>query len=740
MESTLLAIEQAFQKWQITTDGSLPTALDQLRSAVKKMDDRIKCLPELCQETSRDAEVLQLLSRDVSQMTTDIKSFINKMITEQRKTTFLESLYFDGMLDRQEAIAVSHDKTSEWVLKESQPWKAHQATSSDWIFETSTPYGAHVTFSRWLESQGGLYWIRGKAGSGKSTIMKFIIENKQTTQILRVWAGDRPLVVTQHFFWASGSKLQRSQEGLFRSLLFNIFQQCQDMIPRALQAIPNFHGVTHTWRHEELMAILRSLPTSGSSMSFCFFIDGLDEYDGDHDQLITILQELSTVPDVKFCVSSRPWVKFIDQFGGDLDRVLKLEDFTQSDIRVFVNDMFRSHRAFQRHANDLRYLELVEEVVRRANGVFLWVYLVCRSLLDGMAYSDRIVDLHRRLAYVQPDLELFFKQIILSADPVYQKQTARSFLVALYSHIPLPLIMYLILDLLEEHPEAIIVEPLLLNRAKTRAEDMVRRLDGRTKGLLEVRHATSHEPNFDSRVEFLHGSVRSFFQTPDMQHSLQELAGPDFIPGIVLCEAMTIALQSFMKPGRVSGDIMGSGFDFLHELMVHARRVERDLNRTPACLERLERCAHVGVCNLLTKGVTEGVNLYLVGALSRNPGVLYAHGSSSRPLLDVALTETRPSFATLQSLLQHGADPNEVYGYTTVWGYFLDYLIMEGVEIGDAYEYAELKAVVGLLISSGAHLDFRVNSGLSAKGAIEALFGWGDAQYIFSMGRHSVPY
>lgn len=119
MESTLLAIEQAFQKWQITTDGSLPTALDQLRSAVESMDGRIKCLPEPYQETSRDADVLQLLSRDVSQMATDMKSFIDKMITEQRKTRFLESLYFDGMLDRQEAVAISHDKTSEWVFTDS---------------------------------------------------------------------------------------------------------------------------------------------------------------------------------------------------------------------------------------------------------------------------------------------------------------------------------------------------------------------------------------------------------------------------------------------------------------------------------------------------------------------------------------------------------------------------------------------------------------------------------------------
>jgi hypothetical protein len=41
-------------------------------------------------------------------------------------------------------------------------------------------------------------------------------------------------------------------------------------------------------------------------ISLFFFIDGLDEFKGEHPELIGIFQEVSQHPSVKICLSSRP--------------------------------------------------------------------------------------------------------------------------------------------------------------------------------------------------------------------------------------------------------------------------------------------------------------------------------------------------------------------------------------------------------------------------------------------------
>lgn len=62
--------------------------------------------------------------------------------------------------------------------------------------------------------------ISGKAGSGKSTLMKFLVRNQSVKDYLRDWAGPAEPVLIPWFIWAAGSPMQKSQEGLFQSLLF----------------------------------------------------------------------------------------------------------------------------------------------------------------------------------------------------------------------------------------------------------------------------------------------------------------------------------------------------------------------------------------------------------------------------------------------------------------------------------------------------------------------------------------
>lgn len=69
----------------------------------------------------------------------------------------------------------------------------------------------------------------GKAGSGKSTLMKLLATDDGTLDSLRRWgAGDR-LLVFSFYFWNSGTPLQKSLEGLFRSILLQALQECPEL-------------------------------------------------------------------------------------------------------------------------------------------------------------------------------------------------------------------------------------------------------------------------------------------------------------------------------------------------------------------------------------------------------------------------------------------------------------------------------------------------------------------------------
>jgi len=46
-----------------------------------------------------------------------------------------------------------------------------------------------------------IYWINGKAGSGKSTLTKFICEHDKTNEALRTWAALNEVQILSYFFW-----------------------------------------------------------------------------------------------------------------------------------------------------------------------------------------------------------------------------------------------------------------------------------------------------------------------------------------------------------------------------------------------------------------------------------------------------------------------------------------------------------------------------------------------------------
>lgn len=220
-------------------------------------------------------------------------------VTKEQK--ILRSLSFESRPIRYSSIPEAHRQTFGWVFRE--PCDQHGES------RTGNLLG-------WLQNGDGFFWISGKPGSGKSTLMKFVTDHPKTLQALSTWSYPKPAVVARHFFWSAGTPMQKSWQGLLQTLLYEIFRQLPDLIESTCTErwLKTIEQLSHEpWHLPELRRTLRQIADREDlPAKFCFFIDGLDEFEGDHLEFCGVLHSLCKSPNVKLCVSSRPWNVFED--------------------------------------------------------------------------------------------------------------------------------------------------------------------------------------------------------------------------------------------------------------------------------------------------------------------------------------------------------------------------------------------------------------------------------------------
>ena len=677
-------------------------AIFQLQAETKRRNDIVQHKSEAVHEViSKDNAGRKPSWEDMEELSNNISSLANEVRLSASDQMLLNSLHFDYMAQRQATVEPAHEQTFGWVLDPSSP----------------------VKFNDWLQFEDGIYWINGKAGSGKSTLMKFLLNHTKTGESLKSWAGPERLVIAGFFFWNAGTSMQKSQEGLFRSLLYEILSQCPELTrtvcsSKAQKCHP-FGREYEPWTRQELWHAIAQLKyQSGAKARFCFFIDGLDEYDGEPDRIISVLKSLRDWPDVKLCVSSRPYNEFRDAFGRPSDPQLALEDLTREDIKSYVQSTLEENPRFKvLKARDDRSRDLVQDIVEKAQGVFLWVVLVVKSLLQGLRNADRVCDLQKRLRDFPETLEKFFSHMIDSIEPVYREQTAQAFRYALEAEIPLSLMTYSFLD--EEDLDDAVTAPLTSQEILSRQDDMQRRLNGRCKGLLEVSpmmvkrsFRSVYTRQFQKpRVEFHHRTVRDFLHTKDMQNMLLEHSDPSFEPKSRICKALLNQLKMIDYSALEGSDWLP--YRLLAELTSYALRLEHEKHVSQSSLinevgRLLLRQADFldwkrGRLDFLQYMVMQGLHLYITETLTTTTSLTHSDKSSLLgALLSPGMIFSEPDTRMVDILLKHGAQPNDKYWNSTVWG---EYLLYCHRVPQYSYSYKTgILTVIESLLSHGANL------------------------------------
>ncbi|KAI5356525.1 Putative P-loop containing nucleoside triphosphate hydrolase [Septoria linicola] len=365
----------------------------------------------------------------------------------------LASLRFEGMDRYHERPLESHPGTYGWIFAD-EPLVVHSCETCDesgpayerWaarrcraqIESDKRASQSAASFQNWLRYSDEIFWVTGKAGSGKSCLMKFLAGHNRTSDVLHLWAGS-DVVICEFYFWAAGGKLEQSQGRLLRSLLYQLLNFNQEMIERAVPqrwaAMERSNGHSTPWQHSELRKALQSVVEYyRGTQKLCFFIDGLDGFAGDHQDLIDDLKALNRSPDIKICVSSRPWNVFSHRLGGGSETLfLKLHELTYRDLSLYVGERLGQISIVP--LPNATYIEgayctnLQSFILAKAQGVFLWVKLAVNGLRRGIEERDTLSELQTRLQTTPSDIEDFIQKMFDSIDPVYRKYCARVLLL-----------------------------------------------------------------------------------------------------------------------------------------------------------------------------------------------------------------------------------------------------------------------------------------------------------------------
>lgn len=517
-----------------------------------------------------------------------------------KENQILRSLSFDSRPIRHSSITNASARTFEWAFKQAES----QADTA-----SSASVGGRLL--PWLREGDGVFWVTGKPGSGKSTFMKFIADHPTTLSSLSHWAQPKRPVLASHYFWSAGTPLQKSQQGLLQTLLYDIFRQLPDIMESVCTErwAKTIEQLTYEpWQVSELQrALQRIADRQDIPVKFCFFIDGLDEFAGEHVDFCHSLLELVQSPNIKLCVSSRAWNVFEDSFGSTgMDKKLYIHDLTHNDIRSYAELRLRQHprwKTFKHEAPNASWL--LEQITERAAGVFLWVFLVTRELRSGLSEYDSFSDMRQRLECIPVDLEAFFKRILESVERFYVPKMATTLQMALAVTEPVDVAVYSLHEREYEDQDyafKIRLQTLGDTGAAASCEQTRRRLKARCRGLVEVNPKSN-------RVEFLHRSVMDFLRTAEMSIFLADKAPRGFDVRLSLARALT----AYIKAAEFPDPVDRTGFNHytesklmsaVREVLTQVRELRGEVaEATYPLLDELDRCIpemnNIGQANLM---------------------------------------------------------------------------------------------------------------------------------------------
>lgn len=335
-----------------------------------------------------------------------------------------------------------------------------------------------------------MLWIKGHPGTGKSTLM---MHNMTYCE-----KEFKDHVICAHFFSARGDSDEKSPLGLWRSLVYQMLKKEPLLYERL---VPLFRRKqSKVWTEDELRKFLRSEMISPQPRPLLFLIDALDECDDySAGRVVDFLGQLSALAvrsniDLKICLSSR----YYPEIGLDkcIDLFVDQRKEHDEDIMRYVHDKVPS---------DLSSIQ--EDIIKKANGVFLWVVLVI-AILKKKQDAGRPEEIQDLVDRAPSGLDELFENI-LNKDESNKAETILMFQLVLFAKRllkPEELYFATIAGTQQERlgpwDQSVITD----NAIRLRILDS-------SRGLIEVLRSSN-------TVQFIHSSISDFLSRKNRLHNL----------------------------------------------------------------------------------------------------------------------------------------------------------------------------------------------------------------------------
>jgi hypothetical protein len=262
----------------------------------------------------------------------------------------------------------------------------------------------------WARNPNGecIFWLNGKAGTGKSTISRTIAQT---------FADNEELGAS--FFFKRGEGDRGGARRFFATIALQLAYKIPEIIPavgKAIEVDPNISEKQMKDQFEKLILepLLAMQRDATKILTRVIVIDALDECERD-DDIKTILRLLSRMQEIRSVrlrvfVTSRPELPIrlgFEKMSDDAHQVLVLHEIPKQiiddDLFTFPKDELARIRNENSLPSDWPGDRTIHVLVEMATPLFIFAATACRFLQDRRLGGDPEKQLQTLLKYQNPD-------------------------------------------------------------------------------------------------------------------------------------------------------------------------------------------------------------------------------------------------------------------------------------------------------------------------------------------------
>lgn len=403
--------------------------------------------------------------------------------------------------------------------------------SDNWLLRNKS-------YQSWLCSdRNDLFWIAGKPGSGKSTLMKFLVDGIRGNTL----ALPRRAIVAAIFFDFRYILVQNGENVrglLLRALLYQILENDPSILsgfrPFLSSITPFPERPEDLDDHHYERCLHDAMITASANATVFIVIDALDECaPAVQDDLMaciaSILKAVNLPTRVRVIVTSRregTTRKLQEEYSTKL---INMEEENGQAIAEYCSHRLSSQLVGPSNLPNSHYpalgtstrqslRTLISDITHRANGTFLWVRLAIDMLVTGSPseqhLSHSMEAWHRAIQDMPTELDSLY-EIMIDRVPSRLKNTFRSVVAwCMFAVRPLTVDeLHAALRHERQRPDYVCIDKLCIRETS--------RLDFIGQGFLEV----VHDPlSHIGRVQLIHDTAKTFLLSNGARHVM--LPGP----------------------------------------------------------------------------------------------------------------------------------------------------------------------------------------------------------------------